>query len=105
MFLLKPLSVLADVIPLLGRLVGMGLAIVSGVLAAVTSVLAIGSGWLWYRPWLLGVIVLVVAALVVWLFKRRARTPDTRAAASVPPAPVYTASPPPPPPPRMPPQA
>ncbi|MBB5207158.1 TMEM43 family protein [Chiayiivirga flava] len=93
--LLRPLAVLADVVPILGRLVGFGLALVSGLLAAVLSLVAIGSGWVFYRPWLLAVIVIVVVALIAWLVMRRSRRSVT-----VPPMPAPAPAPsrPPPPP-------
>ncbi len=69
--LFKPLVVLADVVPVFGRLAGFGAALVSGILAALISLVGIGSGWLWYRPWTLGVIVLALVAAVVWLMRRR----------------------------------
>ena len=96
--LLKPFAVLADVVPWLGRLVGAGLAVVSGIFAALLSLIAIGSGWLWYRPWLLGVVVLVIAAGIVWLVKRRSRNAGKLADRAPPPPPSLSSSPPPPPP-------
>lgn len=74
--LLRPLVVLADVLPLLGRLVGFGGALVSGVLAGLTSLIGIGGGWLWHRPWLLGIVLLAVVSGVVWLVRTRRATPN-----------------------------
>jgi hypothetical protein len=91
--LLRPLVVLADVVPLLGRLAGFGGALVSGVLAALTSIIGIGGGWLWHRPWLLGIVLLAIVSAVVWLLRTR------RAAPSVAVAPQAASVPPPPPPP------
>lgn len=98
--ILRPFSVLADVVPVLGRLVGAGLGFVSGLLAAGLSIVAIASGWLWYRPWLLGLVALVVVALIAWLVMRRSRARATVADGAYVPA-----SPPPPPPPPSPPSA
>lgn len=89
---LRPLTVLADVVPLLGRLAGIGSALVAAVFAGLTSLVAIGSGWLWYRPWLLIVIALLGFALGFALWRAR-RVPET-----VPPPPPPTIAPPPPPP-------
>lgn len=84
--LLRPLVALAEWVPLLGRLVGGAAAVVSFAFAATFSLIAIGSGWLWYRPWwLFGGLALMVMAGVL-LFRRRARA-------------VPVAAPPPPPPP------
>ncbi|MDO4629962.1 MAG: TMEM43 family protein [Planctomycetia bacterium] len=62
----KPLSVLADVIPILGSLVGGATGIVTFLLAAVISLVTIGISWLYFRP-IIG-IPLLVAALVMFLF-------------------------------------
>jgi hypothetical protein len=91
--LLRPLVVLADVVPLLGRLAGFGGAVVSGVLAALTSALGIGGGWLWHRPWLLGIVLLAIVSAAVWLLRARRAAPAGAAAQAV-------SMPPPPPPPH-----
>lgn len=67
--LLKPLVVMADAVPFAARIVGFGTGLVSVLMALVVSVLAIGSGWLWYRPWLLVILVGLVVAGLVWLFR------------------------------------
>jgi hypothetical protein len=98
--LLKPFAVLADVVPVFGRFVGVGLTVLAGLCAALLSIVAIGGGWLWHRPWLLGVVVVLIAAGIVWLVKRRSRNACTMAApGSPPPPPSLSSSPPPPPPP------
>jgi hypothetical protein len=99
--LLKPLALLAGAIPLVGRLAGAGSAIVSGLLAAMFSLLGIGGGWLWTRPWALAVVGIGVAALVALVVVRLQRRTPHRIATpgAVPPAaPAPTAVPPPPPP-------
>lgn len=55
-----PLGVLADVLPFLGNLVRVGTGLVSGILAFVLSLITIAVAWLFYRP-VLGAILLVVA--------------------------------------------
>jgi hypothetical protein len=87
--LLKPLVVMADVLPIAGRIAGFGVGLASFVLALVVSVLAIGSGWLFYRPWALVILAGLFAVALVWRLRgtREARPPP-------PPVPV----PPPPPP-------
>lgn len=89
---LKPLVVLADVVPAFGRLAGFGAGLVAALLAALISLVGIGSGWLWYRPWALGLIVLALVAAVVWVLRRRRvdRPPPVPSAGTV-------AMPPPPP--------
>ena len=61
----EPLRVIADVIPFLGSIIGMGTGFVAFVLAAGFSLLTISIGWLAYRP-LIGVPILVAA--LVFLF-------------------------------------
>lgn len=72
----KPLSVVADVVPFIGSLVGMGTGVVAFALAAPLSLLTIAIAWIVYRP-LLGIALVVVGiAVFVGLFrlanKRRA---------------------------------
>lgn len=68
---LKPLSVLADVLPILGDIVGIGTGLVAGVIAFVCALITIAVAWLFYRP-VMGIILLVCAgALAFWLVKKR----------------------------------
>jgi hypothetical protein len=89
--LFGPLSVVLGAMPVVGRVAGVGIAMVSAVLAALLSAVVIGSGWLWHRPWLLGLVVLAAVAGVVWLLRGRR-------SATVPPPPPVVSPPPPPPP-------
>ncbi|MDW8243656.1 MAG: TMEM43 family protein [Thermogemmata sp.] len=72
MLIFQPLAVLADVIPFLGSLVGLGIALVSFTLAFVLSLITIAIGWLYYRP-LLGISLLAVAAVILLLLWSRSR--------------------------------
>ncbi len=67
-------SVLADVIPFLGSLVEVGVALFSGLLTISGSSMVIGFAWLFYRP-LIGVplLVLSVSAVVLLIAKRPKR--------------------------------
>jgi len=66
----KPLSVIADVIPLIGNLVEGATGIVAFILTLSGSCLTIGIAWLYYRP-LIGLpLVAISIALLVWLFMR-----------------------------------
>ena len=56
----KLLSVVADVLPILGDIVGAGMGIISFLLAAVLSLITIAIAWIFYRP-LLGIVLVVVA--------------------------------------------
>jgi hypothetical protein len=68
---LKPLSVLADVLPILGDIVGIGASLVAGLVAFVCAVVTIAIAWIVYRP-VLGVALLALAAAgVVMLIKKR----------------------------------
>jgi len=91
----RPLSVLADVVPAIGNLVGVGTKSVAFVLSLALSFLTIAVGWIFYRP-LLGLLLLAVAvALAVWIWKRLEKSP---APSAPPPVPPSSSAPPPPPP-------
>lgn len=70
--LLGPLSVIADVIPLLGDVAEMGIGLVAFLLAVPFTLVTIGVAWLYYRPWL-GVILLAIACGVLWTLRTRLR--------------------------------
>lgn len=63
---LRPLSVLADVLPFLGSLVGMGTGLLAFLVAFVCAFATAAVAWIVYRP-VVGVVLLVVAALAVFL--------------------------------------
>lgn len=69
---LRPLVVLADVLPIAGSLVGFGTAIVAGLLTIAGSMTVIGIAWVFYRP-VLGVSLLVIAAVAIFLIIKRGR--------------------------------
>jgi len=58
----KPIVVFADVIPFLGSLVSVAVAIGAGLAALCLSLITIAIGWVFYRP-LIGIAILVVAGL------------------------------------------
>jgi hypothetical protein len=67
----KPMSVLMDVIPLFGTIVGKGIGFVTFIIAAVLALVTIAIAWLFYRP-LLGIALLLAAGgLIYWLVVRR----------------------------------
>ncbi|HTV67462.1 MAG TPA: TMEM43 family protein [Rhizobiaceae bacterium] len=72
--IMAPLSVLAAVIPPLGRLVGFGTGIVAFVLGIVLTSVTIAVAWFWYRP-IVSLIVIVVgfaiAYGIIWLGRSR----------------------------------
>ncbi len=64
---LRPLSVLADVIPIIGTIVGKGTGFVAFIIAAICSLVTIAIAWVAYRP-ILAISLLVVAGVCVYLF-------------------------------------
>jgi hypothetical protein len=64
-----PLKVLADVLPLAGRIVGAGTGFIAFLLSAVSTTTIIALSWLWYRP-LLGIALLALAAGGLFLIKK-----------------------------------
>ena len=63
---LKPLSVLADVLPILGDIVGIGTGLVAGVVAFVCALVTIAIAWIFYRP-VLGILLLAAACVAIFL--------------------------------------
>ena len=61
---LRPLVVVADVVPLFGNILQAGTALVAGLLTAILAPLVIAIAWLWYRP-LVSVVVLGIGATIV----------------------------------------
>ncbi len=78
----KPMSVLADVLPIAGDLVEMGTSLVSFVIAGACSLTTISLAWLFYRP-LIGAPLLVAAiGLVGVLVKLMLKARSARSATS-----------------------
>ena len=75
--ILRPLSVLADVVPMLGSVVGFGTGIVAFLIALPSALLTIAFAWLFYRP-LIGIpLVVISVGLIIYLIVtlRKKRTP------------------------------
>jgi hypothetical protein len=104
--ILKPIAVLADVIPALGNLAEKGIGAVALAISGMLSFGVIAFAWLFYRP-LLGIALLAVAFFFLrWLYKALNRPaaplpppPPPKTAPSDPPPPPGAGAPPPPPPP------
>lgn len=77
---LAPISTMADVLPILGDIVGFGAAIAAIGLAFVLSLTTIAAAWLAYRP-LLGGGLLVAAVVSFYFFFSRRRRRRRRPAA------------------------
>ena len=69
---LQPLRVLADVLPILGRIVGSGLGLISALTAAILSLITIAIAWLTVRP-LIGIPLLVLAVILLVVMLTRAK--------------------------------
>ena len=61
------IETLFKVVPFLAGIVGWGVGLVCTVVGIVWSLIIIALAWLFYRP-LLGIILLVIAALLIWIF-------------------------------------
>ncbi len=69
----KPLVILADVLPILGSLLDMGLLLISGLISFAFSFTTIAIAWIFHRPFL-GVSLLVIGiAIGVFLYMRTAK--------------------------------
>ncbi len=77
--LLAPLATTADLLPAIGRPVRWLNAVLSGLLAALAGGVAIGSGLLFHRPWLMfGALVAAVLGVVMFVrHRRRPALPST----------------------------
>jgi hypothetical protein len=76
--ILAPLAVFADVLPILGSIVGMGTGLVAGLLAAILSSLTISIAWFVYRP-VIGILMVAVAGGAgFFLFTRLKKTPAAK---------------------------
>jgi len=63
------LPIVAAVIPFLGRIVGAGMSLVSGLLTLIGASVTIAVAWIVYRP-LIGIVLLLVAGIGVFLLIR-----------------------------------
>jgi hypothetical protein len=80
----KLLSVLADVLPFLGSIVGAGTGMISFLIAAVLSLITVAVAWIVFRP-LLGIILLTAAVGLIVLVKGKLGTAKQQTAAAMPP--------------------
>jgi len=75
----KPLSVVADVLPIAGTIVGVGTSIVAFLLSASLSLCTIAIAWIFYRP-LVGIPLLIAASVgIFFLIKKMARYKKSQA--------------------------
>ncbi len=81
--LLAPLKVLADVVPMIGSLVGAGTGLIAGIVAFALSFLTIAVAWIFYRPILAGALIVAAAlflAFGLFRIKGSARRAERQAA-------------------------
>ena len=72
---LRPISVLGSVIPVVGSILGAGTASVAFLVALTLSFMTMALAWVAYRPVLaLGLMAVALASLVALLRKRRPKT-------------------------------
>ncbi len=84
----KPIAVFADVVPLVGTLLGAGLGFFSFLTAFFLSLVTIAISWIVVRP-LLGIGLLVVAlGAIAWLISVGVKKKKARAAGTLPPIPA-----------------
>jgi hypothetical protein len=73
---LAPLSTLASVIPIFGRIVGGAAALVALMIAIPLSILVMAFAWLAYRPLIAGALIVLAAAVGYGLWRwRKSRAP------------------------------
>ena len=82
-----PIRVFADVVPIFGRIAGVGIFAVSFLLAAITSLSIITVAWIFFRP-LLGILLLAGIGGLTFLLIRQLRSGRKAEAVAPPPLPV-----------------
>ena len=75
--ILGPIAVVADVIPLLGNVVGAGIGLVAGLVGFAWSLLVMAVAWLRFRP-LIGCIMVAVAVALIAFAIIKGRTGKTK---------------------------
>ena len=84
----KPLSVLGDVVPFIGNLIGAGTFVIALALSVVISFVVIAIAWLFYRPLIgIGLIIAAIAAIVLLKMAAKRKAPASPPGASPPPPP------------------
>ena len=67
--MLKPLEVVADVVPIIGNIVGFGSGIAAALLTAIVAPITIAVAWFWYRP-LVSLLVIAAGLGLAYMIKR-----------------------------------
>lgn len=71
--ILKPLSVIADIVPFIGSLIGAGTGFVAFVVSLILSLITIAIAWIFFRP-LVAVVLLLLAGGGIYLLARRRKS-------------------------------
>jgi len=87
MLLSRPITVIADVLPFVGNIVGAGLGIIMFLLAAALSFITIAIAWITYRP-VIGISLLAVAGFLAFLIIKKTRSASPQVAAADGPPPL-----------------
>lgn len=82
--ILKPLSVMASVLPFLGRIVGAGTGLIAFLLAGIVWSITVAFAWIFYRP-VLGIAILVVTVVLIVFVIRKLKAAGKEGASSAPP--------------------
>ena len=78
--ILKPLATVGVVLPFLGRLLSSGIGLISGLIAIILTFVVIAIAWIFYRP-LLAIILLVLAGVFTYFLIMRKKKMNQQAAA------------------------
>lgn len=79
--ILKPLSVVLDVLPFLGNVAEAGTGLVAFVLALALTLITVAIAWFYYRPLLAVILIVVAVGLILGYRKLRAKPPAPQPAA------------------------
>ena len=75
--ILKPLSVLADVVPLMGNIIEVGTGVIGFLLGLIVALVTICVAWIFYRP-MVGIALLVaIGAIIYWLKRKSSQAAQT----------------------------
>lgn len=68
---LRPLSVLGDVLPILGSVIGWGTGLVAGVVSLVCALVTVAAAWIFYRPVFAALLLAAAGAVVFLVWKKK----------------------------------
>ncbi|MFT7086710.1 MAG: hypothetical protein ACJAZX_000123 [Rickettsiales bacterium] len=68
--ILRPIRVLADVLPFLGKIIGFGTKTIALIISIILTLLTISIAWIFYRPLLAIVLIAISGAVFFWFLKK-----------------------------------